>query len=283
MFYITLTKLANKEKEDHKDDKDIRLKDFKNTLGVAGAVAGSNILAKRVRKGILPSSKVDGDEFYRLMQTMGDGVPGDIYETKDSSGKILTTIINAENYNKAFKANTASQVYRELDDPQYKTGKYRREVIGLGSKRVSPTLFLHELGHATGLGNKLKKNKILGNMYELSRSKQLGHVSHGLNIGATALTALAKDEKELSLASKANKLALGSALLNTAPELAEEARAWIRAAKFGDKYGVPINRPEALKLYSTYAIPALGKLAPPAINAYYIRKKKRNLKKKRIK
>ena len=131
-------------------------------------------------------------------------------------------------------------------------------------KNKSPTILLHELGHATGAGRKFRDRfEVLNKL-----TKKHKYYAPYASMGQFLHTGLAKDEKALDRASKLNKAKLLISAGLELPELIEEGRANIRAVGLGKKLGVPANKKQLAASFGTYLGSSLGRTAIP----YYMNK-----------
>ena len=135
-----------------------------------------------------------------------------------------------------------------------------------GGTRSDVHGLLHELGHGTGKGFKLR-SQLDPAFRALDRAKAPLLLGGQLGIGLG--TALAQDEHDLNKMEQLNKI---KTLVSTGvelPKLIEEARANIRAHKLGKKFGVNLRKRDGLQAFSTYLASSLGRTALP----YYVNKR----------
>jgi hypothetical protein len=128
---------------------------------------------------------------------------------------------------------------------------------------VLPSSLLHELGHATGgyggrgipagVGRALKRGQ---------RYAPLGQLVAAL--GSAAAVEAAQTPEDVRRAQRVNAATgIAGSLIGSA-YVAEEARAWLRAAKIAKDIGIPLNRRSALLTMGTNLVgPALA--AMPAV------------------
>jgi hypothetical protein len=134
-----------------------------------------------------------------------------------------------------------------------------------GGEHLSPTTILHELGHATGAGNRSERFQ---DLVALSRKHRLG-ASALSSITGMAGALGARTDKELEYANNVNNVAGGISGIAQLPLLAEEARANIRAIGLGKKFDVPVRKRELAAAMSTY----LGSAAGQTLLPWYVNRK----------
>jgi len=163
------------------------------------------------------------------------------------------------------------------------TSVHKRGGIAMGKKKFmqDADLLLHELGHGTGTGRKILGTLPGAAAYGVVQTPPFKWLGHGSNIYATAKSLQAGDKSSLDKAEKANRTALIFNAIHKVPELAEEARASIRAVGLGKKFGHNVNKKKLLGAYGTYAGSALGHLSPYLINKAIIHKKRKKLDQKK--
>lgn len=159
--------------------------------------------------------------------------------------------------------------------------EYARGGIAMGKKMKDADILLHELGHATGTGAKVMNSLPGALAYGLTTGPVGSIASIGGNLRASYKSLSADDKKSLDDAEKANKRALQISAIHKVPQLAEEARASIRAVGLGKKFGRNVNKRKLLGAYGTYAASAIPHLAPYLVNKAIINKKRKNLKNKK--
>tara|TARA_B100000214_G_C23973126_1_gene631271 strand:- start:1021 stop:2778 length:1758 start_codon:yes stop_codon:yes gene_type:complete len=158
--------------------------------------------------------------------------------------------------------------------------EYARGGIAMGKKMKDADILLHELGHATGTGAKVMNSLPGALAYGLTTGPVGSIASIGGNLRASYKSLSADDKKSLDDAEKANKRALQISAIHKVPQLAEEARASIRAVGLGKKFGHNVNKKKLLGAYGTYGGLALAHLSPYLVNKAIINRKRKNLEKK---
>lgn len=151
-------------------------------------------------------------------------------------------------------------------DPQIRAGAHgfnpSRRQLRLPAD-VLPSSLLHELGHATGgyrgqgipasVGRALKKGQ---------RYAPIGQLAAAL--GSVAAVEAAQTPEEVRRAQRMNAVTGITGSLIGSAYIAEEARAWLRAAKIAKEVGIPLDRRSALLTMGTNLVgPALAAL--PAV------------------
>lgn len=245
-------------------------------LGAFGSMAAGQKMMSEIKKD-------KGSKAYeKLKAAMGATTSGEEFDYPGL--KMEGGALTAKDGKKFFFTEDAGTA---LGDSRYNanaffgdapTKKYQRGIIGMGKDMHDADVLLHELGHGTGLGRKLQRNKAAKVLYGLSRSA--APVSLATNIGAGALASSAKTEKELERAESMNRLAGGVSAFHAMPTLMEEARASIRAQGLAKKFNHKLNKGKLLGAYGTYMGALAPALAPYAINKAIIHHKRKKLEKK---
>ena len=244
----------------------------KNQERAAGALAGLSLAATEGRPQRFVK-KITGSLSGRANKQAQDPTNFDALRAK----------IKAHGKHSVFTADELKKKSRNLYEalsgfgPFYLSGaqtsasdrKIFKDKLGTDSfiymdKNKSPTVILHELGHATGAGRKFRDRfKVLNTL-----TKKHRYYAPYVSMGQFLNTGLAKDEKALDHASKLNKAKLLISAGLELPELIEEGRANIRAVGLGKKLGVPANKKLLAASFGTYLGSSLGRTAIP----YYTNK-----------
>ena len=152
-----------------------------------------------------------------------------------------------------------------------------RGQIMLGSKQ-DRTTFLHELGHATGLGKRDKYLKTVARLGNLSKKSRKGRV---LGSGLVSILNPPDDNQEET----AQRIADANLAINLgveSPLLFEEARANLRARGLAKKFGVDdLNTRQLARGYGTYLTAAGVSLAPALIGRHLVKRRMKKRKERR--
>ena len=152
-----------------------------------------------------------------------------------------------------------------------------RGQIMLGSKQ-DRTTFLHELGHATGLGKRDKYLKTVARLGNLSKKSRKGRV---LGSGLVSMLNPPDDNQEET----AQRVADANLAINLgveSPLLFEEARANLRARGLAKKFGVDdLNTRQLARGYGTYLTAAGVTLAPALIGRHLVKRRMKKRKERR--
>ena len=226
-------------------------------LAARGSTEVSRNLAARASESLRANQMADEADVRRILDAMG-AEDDATYNTKilrAKDGRRIRVHINPNDPSGGYYDGTA----RTFDIPG------RATTIGLSGRALNRDTFFHELGHATGAGSRPLASRFsmgargLKSLYLAPGSRIAGQLAAGY-----AGAAQNKQQAD-SANSAANAAVLTSGLLEL-PQLAEEARASIRANALAKKFtGKGVNKANLLRGYGTYVASALSNTAPALV------------------
>jgi len=264
-------KLAEKKR-----DRDSALTGAKYTAGIAGASALGNVMFAR---GVPQHrTKADAQEMAKLLKKMRAKQTGKnefILPTKD--GKHIEVNFNRGVPIPGEDGKVSGAMYtpaKMLGLAPSKSPKTRGTILMDGD--FNKDVFLHELGHGTGLGS--RRGSVVGKLgATIGTSATPGLLNLGLQGGAALYAGSATNKEQADRANAMANAALVHRAASELPTLAEEARATIRARGLARKFGQGgLQGPGLANAFGTYLTSATL-ASSPAIAAKLLAKRKQRL------
>lgn len=272
MFYEVLMEKSAAKKE-RKSERESVLAPAATAGGLYMGHRGVKHLDKKFNKKMIgivrERAKNDPAKLEKLLQEMGG-----VEQTKQLGGAAKTYALET-NDGRMLNVNLGGWSPDGNYNPQDRMLGRSRGQINMGDMQ-DESVFLHELGHATGSGSRSRNARFRAGLQMAAPVARGVGALTGLGAGALAYTARNKEE-----ADRANRVANMGILaqgLAAAPTLAEEARATIRARGLAKKFGRTLDKKSLGAAYGTYAGAALASMAPSLGAKLYTKYRQHQLK-----